>query len=81
MAIFGHAGLGHLAGLTAGIYRGEMPERTVEVCAICDRELTHDDHKVTEYGDGWAHDECIAADGGRPRSGELPLWTPPKRAL
>jgi hypothetical protein len=37
-----------------------MGERIVEVCTICHRELTDDDHKVSEHGDGWAHDECIA---------------------
>jgi len=41
-------------------YRRGMPERTVEVCTICGRELTHDDHKVSEYAEGWAHDECVS---------------------
>jgi hypothetical protein len=39
-----------------------MGERIVEVCTICHRELADDDHKVSEHGDGWAHDECIAND-------------------
>jgi hypothetical protein len=32
-------------------------------CLICQRELEHSDHKTSEYGPGYAHDECIEEHG------------------
>lgn len=56
-----------------------MPERTVEICTICHRELADDDHKVSEHGDGWAHDECIADERSAPRN-EFPQLPSASRA-
>ncbi len=39
-----------------------MPERVVETCVICGAELSHDDHKASEHGEDWAHDECLALE-------------------
>jgi hypothetical protein len=39
-----------------------MPESRVETCTICGSELSPDDHKVSDHGDGWAHDECFALE-------------------